>query len=82
MKQKNLLKILQAAQGKYDGAIGGVEQKLFDKIEFEFAIFYQPSDGFVVLHCGSAKNAPLDLCIKEIEENGVLTYEKYERLCI
>jgi len=52
------LKKLMNAQSKYDSVIGNVESELSNKVGFEFSIFWQPSDGFVMLAFDS-KNAAL-----------------------
>ena len=44
-----ILKKLKKAQSKYEGVISSIEQEIADKVEFDFSIFWQPSDGFVII---------------------------------
>lgn len=71
-----LLKKLRTAQSKYDGVIGSVESELSDRIEFDFSIFWQPSDGFVML-AFDRYNAPLGCLLQIIKAKGKLTEEDY-----
>jgi len=75
-------KALHKAHGKYQSAIGDLENKLSDYIDFDFSIFYQPSDGFVIVKIDTAHNARLDSCISEIESKGKLTVYDYLNLSI
>lgn len=77
MKPKVVINKLNSALGKYNSAIGSIEADLCGKIDFEFAIIYQPSDGFVLLDTANANNAPLSTCLKIIEEKGHLSHEDY-----
>lgn len=76
-----LVKKLMTAQSKYDGAIGSVEKEIFDKVEFDFSIFWQPSDGFVMCD-NDIGNAPISECINVINKKGRLTYEDFKSECI
>lgn len=71
-----LLKKLLIAQSKYEGVIGNVEYSISDKVEFDFSIFWQPSDGFVML-AFDRYNAPLDKLLRIIQQKGRLTEEDY-----
>ena len=77
MKAKTLYKKLIRAHSNYDAAISAIEKELDDKVEFSFSVFYQEADGFVILHNEEAKNAPLSLCMMEIQKHGTLSYERY-----
>ena len=70
------LKKLQKEQSKYEGAIGSVEAEISDKVEFDFSIFWQPSDGFVML-AFDRYNAPLWRLLQIIKTKGKLTEEDY-----
>ena len=70
------LKKLQNAQSKYEGVIGSVEDEISDKVEFDFSIFWQPSDGFVMV-AFDRYNAPLWKVLKIIKTKGKLTEEDY-----
>ena len=77
-----LLKKLKTAQNNYDGVIGSVEREIFDRVEFDFSIFWQPSDGFVMCDNEMGNNAPISECIKVINKKGCLTYEDFKSECI
>lgn len=80
---KKALKNLRLAHGKYESAIKKMEGAIFGLVQFEFSIFHQQSDGFVILRdFDMGQNAPLDKCIKVIEEKGILTIDDYENLTI
>ena len=70
------LKELLNAQSKYEGVIGSVAEEISDKVEFDFSIFWQPSDGFVML-AFDRYNAPLSRLLQIIKIKGKLTEEDY-----
>jgi hypothetical protein len=70
------LKKLMNAQSKYDSVIGNVEAELSNKVGFEFSIFWQPSDGFVMLAFDS-KNAALAPILDIIKKKGFLNEDDY-----
>lgn len=70
------LKKLLTAQIRYEGVIGSVEQEIADKVGFDFSIFWQPSDGFVML-AFDRYNAPLWRILKIIKDKGFLNEEDY-----
>ena len=70
------------AKSKYDSELGDVESQLSKFIDFDFSVFYQPSDGFVILAVETCQNAPLSVCIEIINEKGRLTYSDYSGLTI
>lgn len=76
-----LVKKLKTAQGKYEGVIGSVEKEIADNVKFDFSIFWQPSDGFVMCD-NEMGNAPIDECIEVINKKGCLTYEDFRSECI
>lgn len=82
MKAEVELRKLDKAHAKYEGVIGDLEGKISALVEFDFSIFYQPSDGFVMLHNEDAHNAPLGVCLNIIERKGKLSYEDYMGLRI
>ena len=59
-----------------------LEQSLLKKIEFEFFIVYQYSDGFVIVKTDSAENAPLNKCVSIINKKGILSYSDYKDITI
>lgn len=79
---KNEVEKLEAARSKYNGVIGTLEAKIRYRVEFDFSIDYQPSDGFVLLHVEGANVAPLDLCLKVINEMKKLNETDFLKLTI
>lgn len=80
MKAKTLFKKLVTAHSKYQVAIGALEGEIADRVEFDFSILYQPSDGFVILDYEKSGNALLSSCLWVIEEDGKLTREEFSKL--
>ena len=78
---KKELKALEAAYHKYQTAIGVMEAKIADKVEFEFSIFWQPGDGFVIAD-DEMGNGMFDKCLEIIEQKGRLSYEDYRTTLI
>jgi len=76
---KRLMNKLRNAQSKYCGAIGSVEAEIADKVEFDFNILYQESDGWVMLAeiNDDSKNAGLYFLLEIIKQKGVLTEDDY-----
>lgn len=66
----------------YVTATGVVEAKLTSHIEFEFGVENLPGDGFCILHVEHSIVAPLDACVKIIQDNGHLTAEDHARVSI
>ena len=73
---------LVLAKYKYDAAIAKIENTLRNKVKFEFAVLFQQSDGFVILHTEETRNAPLSACLDIIKGKGELTYKDYIKECI
>lgn len=79
---KFLAKVCRAKQ-KHDDAVGELERYLADKIEFDFAVDYQPSDGHMILDLENAMRiAPAAECLSVIYRKGSLSREEHEKLCI
>lgn len=72
---------LNNAQSKYNGVVGSIEAEISDKVEFDFNILYQESDGWVMLAeiDGDSKNATLDHLLAIIKLKGVLTEVDYKK---
>lgn len=77
---KDIEKIVNKGWSQLLAACDEAALILRDKVEFEFNIFYQPSDGPIIEH--DKKVAPLGECVKVIKEKGKLTLEDYLRICI
>lgn len=76
MKLETIFKKIEDSHSKYQGEIGRMEAALQDLADFEVAVEYQPSDGFVV---GDEHSnlAGLDKCIEIIRNTGKLSHEDY-----
>jgi hypothetical protein len=72
---KNLIDKLNKTHTAYWSAIDNLESYLSDKIDFEFSIFEQPGDGFVIQY--DSHNAPLDSCLRIIKCKGKLSLDDY-----
>jgi len=78
-----LLKKLEAAHNKYGEAKDDVLKYISKHADFETYIVYQPGDGFTLLAVESnLLLAPLDICLKIIDEKGVLTFDEFRKNCI
>jgi hypothetical protein len=75
-------KNLKTIHDKYEAQCSYMNNILSEKIEFDFFVMYQYTDGFVVVHKEDNYNAPLQLCIEIIKEKEVLSFEDYRYLCI
>jgi len=67
---------------KYINEIELLGESLQPFIPFDFTIFHQPSDGFVILNVETMQNSLLKSCIDSIMENGKLTIEEYNSYSI
>ena len=63
---------LVLAKYKYDAAIAKIENTLRNKVKFEFAVLFQQSDGFVILHTEETRNVS-GLCVVALSRNLKLT---------
>lgn len=72
-------KKLIAAKSRYDSEVGALEAKIKDKVGFDFSIFHQPSDGFVILNYEKSSNAPLSMCLSVIERTGFLSSDDHTK---
>ena len=75
-------KELIKSHNKYISAIGSLQREIVDKVEFDFSISYQDSDGFVIVHYDENRNGILERCLDIIKKEGKLTYESYLTTCI
>ena len=82
MINNRLLKKLDTQKAKLDSVLGEVELALKDYVAFDFSVFYQPSDGFVILNYDAASNAPLISCVQWIKEHGTLSGDDHEGLSL
>lgn len=76
---KRLMNKLHTAQSKYDSTVGDVEAAIVDKVQFDFNILHQESDGWVMLARidGDSKNAGLNQLLEIIKKKGVLSEDDY-----
>lgn len=73
---------LKKTYSDYQSQCRKFQNELSDKIEFDFYVDYQPSDGFVIGHSEECHNAPVFSCLNIIEKKGVLTYDDYKDVLI
>lgn len=78
---KKELKAMEAAHDKYTSAISAFHDAIADKVDFEFFVFWQPGDGFVIAD-NEMGNGQLDKCLEIIAQKGRLTYEDYRTTLI
>ena len=78
---ERILKSLNRAQNEYEKAISAAESSISSKVEFEFSIFWQKADGFVIAN-NDMGNAPLDDCLNIIKKKGLLSLEDYNDIRI
>ena len=83
---KKIIKALERSRENHLNAIGKAESLLKEKVDFDFYIFYQEGDGFVMGYYDSddefSKNASLDRVLQVIEHKGILTLDDYMKLSI
>lgn len=82
MEPKITFKKLIEAHQKYLAAIGRMERELEGKVEFQYFVIHQQSDGFVLVHSEYNMNARLKDCLEIIQRKGTLSYEDYEAVAI
>ena len=75
------LRALEKLQNEFQAQVESLAASISDKVEFEFTIFYQPGDGFVI-EDDKMGDSPLDGCLEIIGEKGVLTHEDFESIGI
>jgi hypothetical protein len=75
---KRTMNKIHKAKNRYDGAITELEETIKPFANFDFTIFYQPSDGFVILPDDTDDNMPVSFAIEAINRDGKLTYD-YDR---
>lgn len=73
---------LVKAKSKYDGIVGNLESRLFDKILFDFNIGHHESDGFVVLNIDSSDVAHLEDVLFHLKKYNTLSVEQHKDICI
>lgn len=74
---------LQKAQLKLEAAIEAMEDILREKIEFDFSVQFQPSDGFTILEIDNSRNtASLKSCMNIIRKKGKLSVEDFLEITV
>jgi len=83
---KDVIKKLESSRENHLDVIDRVERFLKKKVDFDFYIFYQDGDEFVMGYYDSddefSKNASLDRVLQVIEHKGILTLDDYMKLSI
>lgn len=59
-----------------------LEMMLRDKIEFDFSIQFQRSDGYLIQENDRSEVAGIASCLKTIQEEGSLTLDSFQQLVI
>lgn len=71
------------ARLKYEVSVKELEDWLRDKVDFDFAVDYQPADGIMIVDLESGINiAPAGECLSVIYRKGNLSREDHKKLCI
>lgn len=81
MQLKKLYSNICKNQLNLESSIGKLESELQKYVTFDFSIFYQYSDGFVIVD-DDANNAALGACLGWIETHGTLTHASYLKLTL
>ena len=85
MKSSNsnkTFKQLIRTRERHQNLITKLEFELKNKIEFDFAIVFQPSDDHCILNVNNSDLAPLNLCLHLIDTKGFLSLDDFNRLGI
>lgn len=72
---------LNKIQSKYESAVDGIAKIIENNTMFCFSLQWQLSDGWTIVS-DDAKVAPVDECLKLIQEKGQLSYDDFLRKCI
>lgn len=72
----DVLKKLNIAQANYEKAMDEAKNKLIDKIDFNFSIQWQPSDGWTIVDDNSDV-APICHVLSVIKRKGRLCYDDF-----
>ena len=72
----NTLKKLKIAQVKYEQAIDDARNKISDKVDFNFSVQWQPSDGWTIVDDNS-NVAPMEYVLNVIKSKGRLSYNDF-----
>lgn len=72
------MSVLQKALDAWEASLGRLEAKISNRVEFDFNIFYQNSDGFVILNIEKAELMPLKKALQVINRDGSLSESNFE----
>ena len=72
-----VLKKLNLAQAKYEKAMGEARNSIADKVDFNFSVQWQPSDGWTIVDDNS-NVAPMEYVLSVIKRKGRLSYEDFK----
>lgn len=72
----DVLKKLNIAQVKYEKAMGEARNSIADKVDFNFSVQWQPSDGWTIVH-DNADVAPMEYVLSVIKRKGRLSYKDF-----
>ena len=72
----DVLKKLNIAQVKYEMAMGEARKSIADKVDFDFSVQWQPSDGWTIV-TDNSDVAPMEYVISVIKRKGRLSYDDF-----
>lgn len=82
-KGNTILSKVVRSHKKYWECVAELQEYLKDKVDFEFSIDHQPSDGHMLLNVESGmKIAPVADCLSIIYSKGHLSEDDHEDICI
>lgn len=73
---KTYAKLIRA-HNNLEFLIDKLQKEIEDKVEFEFGIEYQASDGYCIINVGNADLAYLKTCLSIIEKKGFLSLDDF-----
>lgn len=72
----DVLKKLNIAQAKYEKAMGEAKNSIADKVDFNFSVQWQPSDGWTIVD-DNAYVATISHVLSVIKIKGRLSYDDF-----
>jgi hypothetical protein len=72
-----IISALNNARKQYNKSLSYAQKRIQKKVEFDFYIMYQESDGFVIVDKEESHNAHLSTCLYIIEQKGRLSLDDF-----
>ena len=83
---RKITEALERSRKSHFNAIIKAENLLKKKVDFDFFISYQETEGFIMVYYDTDRDFPynrlLDRALQVIEHKGILTIEDYKKLSI